>query len=91
MNSALSEPVKGKENLRAVARHWPNVTNRPEWMVIDGNRLCFGWNERQESMPATAPSYRGFSTYVFDENGLVTEYEGMFDMLAVAAAMGRPG
>ena len=88
LNSVLPEPVKGRENLRAVARRWPKVTNHAEWVVIDGNRLSFGWNERQESMSPSAPPYRGISTFVFDANGLVSEYEGMFDLVAVAEAIG---
>jgi hypothetical protein len=63
--------------------------NRPEWAVIDGNRLVVGWNERQVSMADDAPPYRGISTFVFDDEGLVRDYEGMFDTAAVAAAIGR--
>jgi hypothetical protein len=37
-------------------------------------------------MRADAPAYRGISTFVFDDDGLVTSYEGMFDTAAVAAA-----
>ena len=87
LNSALPEPVKGRENLRAVALQWPKVTNHAEWVVIDGNRLSFGWNERQESMSPSAVPYRGISTYVFDADGLVSEYEGMFNLVALAEAL----
>ena len=86
INSALSEPIRGREALRSFAVQWPKVVNRPEWRAIDGNRLTVGWNERQEGMRADAPAYRGFSTFVFDDDGFVTSYEGMFDPAAVAAA-----
>jgi len=86
-NSVMSEPVTGRGALRALAESWPRVDNQQEWYAIDGNRLVVGWNERQESMKESAPRYRGFSTFVFDESGLIRSYEGMFDTAAVFAAM----
>ena len=88
VNALMKEPIRGRESLRAAAARWPNVVNRPEWVVIDGNRLAVGWNERQASMPEDAPPYRGFSTFLFDDEGLVRAYEGMFDTAAVVAALG---
>lgn len=79
VNSVLPEPIRGREALRAFARHWPRVVNRPEWMVIEGNRLAVGWNERQETMPPEMPPYRGISTFEFDDAGRVRAYEGIFD------------
>ena len=38
-------------------------------------------------MKESAPRYRGFSPFVFDESGLIRSYEGMFDTAAVFAAM----
>ena len=89
LNSMLPAPLQGREALRRMVAEWPPVDNRPEWWAIDGNRLIFGWNERQEGMGADAPAYRGISTYVFDDDGLVKSYEGMFDTAAVAAATAR--
>ncbi len=86
VNSAMAEPLRGSEALRNYTANVPNCDNRTEWLVIDGNRLVFGWNERQEGMRADAPAYRGISTYVFNDAGLVASYEGMFDPAAVAAA-----
>jgi hypothetical protein len=79
VNSLLAEPIRGREAIRAFAAHWPVVVNHAEWVVIDGNRLAVGWNERQQAMPDDAPPYRGISTFVFDDDGLVASYEGMFD------------
>ena len=45
VNSQLTEPVIGREALRAMAREWPKVDNRPEWIAIDGNRVVMCWNE----------------------------------------------
>ena len=87
LNSALPAPVRGRENLRSIALQWPRVTNVVEWTTIDGNRLSFGWNERQEQMSPSAPPYRGISTFVFDSNLLVAEYEGMFDLVAMSKAV----
>ena len=86
INSMLSEPICGREAMRSLAASWPKVDNRIEWVAIDGNRLVIGWNERQGGMRADAPAYRGFSTFVFNDDGLVASYEGMFDTAAVAAA-----
>ena len=61
----------------------------PEWVVIEGNRLVFGWNERQETMRQEAPPYRGISTFVFDDDGRIASYEGMFDTAQVAAVTAR--
>ena len=38
-------------------------------------------------MDESAPSYRGISTLVFDDAGLIIEYEGIFDTAAVVAAL----
>lgn len=89
-NSAMRNPVVGREALRAMASLWPKVDNRLEWYAIDEHRLVVCWNEEQESMSDAAPRYRGISTFVFEENGMICEYEGMFDTAAVAAAVGRP-
>ena len=56
---------------------------------IEGNRLAVGWNQRQQSMPADRPPYRGISSFVFDDDGLVKSYEGIFDTAAVVAALAR--
>ena len=90
LNSMLTEPIKGRAALRAFATAWPRVVNRPEWTAIEGDRLVVGWNERQETMADDAAPYRGISTFVFGDDGLVRAYEGMFDTAAVAAAMGAP-
>jgi hypothetical protein len=38
-------------------------------------------------MGESAPRYRGISTLVFDEDGLIRECEGMFDTASVVAAI----
>lgn len=84
INSMLEEPICGREAIRSFASNFPStLVNRLEWVVVDGNRLVFAWNERQR---ADAPAYRGFSTFVFNDDGLIASYEGMFDPAAVAAA-----
>jgi ketosteroid isomerase-like protein len=87
INSALKEAICGREALRSFFATWPSkVVNRPEWVVVDGNRLVVGWNERHNEMRSEAPAYRGFQTFVFNDDGLIASYEGMFDTAAVAAA-----
>jgi hypothetical protein len=86
INSTLEEPIRGRAALRSFAADWPStIVNRAEWVVVDGNRLVVAWNERQRD---DAPAYRGFSTFVFNDDGLVESYEGMFDTAAVVAAIG---
>ncbi len=87
VNSQLEEPIRGREALRSFFAAWPyKVVNHPEWVVVDGNRLVVAWNERHSEMRTDAPAYRGFSTFVFNDDGLIASYEGMFDTAAVAAA-----
>ena len=81
-NAALPEPIQGRVAIRTLSARWPQVDHRPEWVVIDGNRLVFGWTERQ----GDAPPYRGIGNYRFNEDGLITCYEGMFDPATLPAA-----
>ncbi len=85
--SFTPEPIIGRDQLRVLVASWPKVVNQHEWYAIDGNRLVLGWNERLASMKESTPPYRGMSTLVFDESGLIREYEGVFDTAAVAAAL----
>jgi hypothetical protein len=85
VTSQLPEPICGRENIRTFFGAWPStIVNHVEWVVIDGNRLVLGWNER---LCADAPAYRGFSTLVFNDDGLIESYEGMLDTVAVAAVI----
>ena len=88
LNSALPKPLEGREQIRTYVAGTPKCDNQTEWLITEGNRLAFGWHERQEGMPDGA-RYRGISTYVFDDDGRITGYEGMFDLAAVAAAMSK--
>ena len=85
--SFTPDPIVGRDQLRADSASWPKVFNQHEWYAIDGNRLVLGWNERLASMGESAPGHRGISTLVFAEDGLIREYEGMFDTAAVVAAI----
>ena len=88
MNSALSAPVAGKEAIRTLANSWPRVVNLEEWRVIDGGRFAIGWNERHYDSPAD-DIYRGMSTFTFDAEGRIVDYEGVFDLSKVVAAYQR--
>ena len=87
LTSFTPEPIVGRSALQALIASWPKVLNQEEWRVIEGNRLVLGWNERLPSMTESAPSYRGMSTLVFNDAGLIVEYEGVFDTAAVVAAL----
>jgi hypothetical protein len=43
-----------------------------------------------DTMPSEAASHRGVSSYVFDEYGLICEYEEWFDTAVYAVAMKAP-
>ncbi len=86
INPMLDEPVRGRQALRSLTAAWPEFVTHHEWVAIDGNRLVAGWNERQGDQRADSPAYRGISTWVYDDDGLVASYEGFFDPAAVAAA-----
>ena len=43
MNSALEEPLEGREALRTFMEQWRWAINTHEWQVIEGNRLVVGW------------------------------------------------
>jgi hypothetical protein len=86
INSHLTEPVVGRDALHAMAGAWPKVDNRTEWIAIDGNRAVMGWNECQLRETGNSERYRGISTFVFTEDGLIQSYEGMFDTAAVERA-----
>lgn len=89
LTSQFPEPIRGREGIRTFFAAWPStIVNHAEWVVIDGSRLVLGWNER---LWADAPVYRGFSTLVFNDDGLIESYEGLLDTAAVAAAIGAAG
>jgi hypothetical protein len=90
INSSLSEPIRGREALHRFVLQFPKVVDREEWRAIDGNRVAVGWNQRPEGARADVPLMRGFSTYVFDDDGLVASYEGMFDTATAYAPVTTP-
>ncbi len=85
--SFTPQTIVGRSELRTLIASWPIVLNREEWRAIEGNRLVLGWNERLPSMKDSTPSYRGISTLLFNDDGLIIEYEGVFDTAAVVSAV----
>lgn len=88
MNSALPAPLEGRETIRTFAKSWPRVVNIEEWRAIDAGRFAIGWNERHVDSPPE-DIYRGISTFGFDAEGRIVDYEGVFDPATVAAAYRR--
>jgi hypothetical protein len=87
-NSALPEPIVGRDAIIEMAGNWPGIENELEWRVIDGSRMVIGWRERQLLEDGvTSGWYRGMSTFVFDADAKVNEYEGVFDLVSVQAAL----
>jgi hypothetical protein len=60
-------------------RTWPQAVTNTEWVVIDGDRLVCAWNWRGNGFPEDTPLLRGVSTFVFDADGLIRDYEDWFD------------
>ena len=84
-NSAMEVVIEGKNSLRDLARTWPPVVNIPEWHAIDGNRLVVSWQERPKDAVEKA-SYRGVSSFLFDDEAKISEYVGTFNMQEVISA-----
>ena len=52
--------------------------------------MAIGWRERRQLESGKMSGwYRGLSTFVFNGNGEVQEYEGMFNLLSIKAALER--
>ena len=75
----LSEPLRGRAQLREFVKTWPTATTNTEWMVVEGSRLACAWNWRGDGFPDDAPLLRGVSTFLFDDDGLIADYEDWFD------------
>ena len=89
-NSALPEPIVGRAEILEAARMWPQIENVIEWKVIDGGRMVIAWRERQKLENGKMSGwYRGFSSFVFNDNAEVQEYEGLFNPLSIQAALER--
>ncbi len=88
VNSALPEPIVGRAAILEAAKMWPRIENVIEWKVIEGERVAIAWRERQiRENGEKSGWYRGFSSFVFNGNGEVQEYEGMFNLLSIKAAL----
>ena len=80
MMPVLAEPIRGREPLREHVKGWPKAITATEWVAIEGNRLVCAWNWRGAAdWPDDIPLLRGVSTFIFDDDGLIQEYEDFFD------------
>jgi hypothetical protein len=79
MMPVLSEPLRGRRALRTSVELWPKAVTKTEWVAIDGDRIVAAWNWRGDGWPEDTPLLRGVSTFVFNEDGLVQDYEDWFD------------
>lgn len=91
MNSALDEPIVGRDAIAAWVETWADwpVEVDIEWLVIDGDRAAAGWRQRypNDQPPDQQPSYRGVLTLVYAGAGRFSFYEGFFDLKAMEALM----
>ena len=79
MMPVLSEPIRGREPLREHVKAWPKAITNTEWVAIDGTRLVCAWNWRGEVWPEDLPLLRGVSIFIFNDDGLIQDYEDFFD------------
>ena len=80
MMPVLAEPIRGREPLREHVKGWPKAITATEWVAIEGNRLVCAWNWRGATdWPDDIPLLRGVSTFIFDDDGLIQDYEDFFD------------
>ena len=88
INSALEEPVVGRDAIVEFAGTWPPAESVIEWRVTENGRIAIGWRERRQVESGKMSGwYRGFSTFVFNGDGEVQAYEGMFNLLSIKAAL----
>ncbi len=88
INSALEGPVVGRDAIVEFAGTWPPAETVIEWRVTENGRMAIGWRERRQLESGKMSGwYRGFSTFVFNGEGEVQEYEGMFNLLSIKAAL----
>jgi len=89
MNSALDEPIVGRDAIAAWVDTWADwpIEVDTEWVAIDGHRVAAGWRERypNEHPPDQQPSHRGILTLVYAGGGRFSMYENFFDMKAMEA------
>ena len=85
-NSIQTTPIRGRKALGEVAPTWGMVHNVREWVAIDGNRLVVGWRERMGKNPGNAPWYTGVSSFLLNDDGLIQEYHGTFDVASAQAS-----
>lgn len=89
-NSALLEPVVGRDAIVELAGTWPPLEHVIEWRVIEDGRMAIGLRERRRLEGGkTSGWWRVFGTYVFNGKGEVQEYEGIFNLLSIKAALER--
>ena len=79
MMPVLDAPIRGREQLREHVTNWPKAATKNEWIAVDGNRVICVWSWRGEGWPEDTPLLRGVSTYHFDKDGLIKDYEDFFD------------
>ena len=79
MMPVLAELIRGRAELRPHVETWPKAMTATEWVAVDGNRLVCCWNWRGEGWPEDTPLLRGVSMFVFNDDGLIQDYEDFFD------------
>ncbi len=78
-NTIIEKPIIGRHELIKIFSMMKNIHNIREWTAIDGNRLVVGWRERKEDGIENRPWYTGVSSFLFNDEGYIQEYEGTFD------------
>jgi hypothetical protein len=79
MMPVLSEPIRGRGPLRTHVTSWPKAATTNEWIATDGDRAVCAWSWRGEGWPPETLLLRGVSTYLFNADGLIQDYEDYFD------------
>ena len=90
LNAALTDPVVGRSAIVELAGTWPAAETVVEWRTIDGARVAIGWRERRQlENGKTSGWYRGISTFLFNTEVEVQEYEGMFNLASIMSAVSK--
>ena len=78
MMPILTEPMRSRAELREHAETWPQAITNMEWVTVDGPRLVCAWNWRGK-VGRRRRRCCGVSTFVFNDDGLIQDYEDFFD------------
>lgn len=75
INPLFSNPIVGRENILNLVKGWDVPELRIKWKIMEGYRIVTGWEQEIGS----AKWMSGVSVIVLGADGLIENYEGIFN------------